>query len=119
MKLSPYNPTSNLTASFKLGILTPASDFYLKFISKFITRRDASDRWDSNFIPRFTKIFEYWKNFSVIMFVIKNSAFPRNLSPWARSRAEKSHQTFRSLRLGEVPFKIIFLKNVWCHRNQR
>ena len=77
--------------------------------------------WDSNFIPRFTKIFEYWKNFSVIVFGIKNSAFPRNLSPWARSRkiAEKSHQTFRSLRLGEVPFKISFLKNAWCHRNQR
>ena len=53
------------------------------------------------------------------MFGIKNSAFSRNLSPWARSRAEKSHQTFRSLRLGEVPFRIIFLENAWCHRNQR
>ena len=76
-------------------------------------------RWDSNFIPRFTKIFEYWKNFSVIVFGFKNSAFPRNLSPWARSRAEKSHQTFRSLRLGEVPFKISFLEDAWYHRNQR
>ena len=75
--------------------------------------------WDSNFIPRFTKIFKYWKNFSVIVFGIKNSAFSRNLSPYARSRAEKSHQTFRSLRLGEVPFKISFLENAWCHRNQR
>ena len=52
------------------------------------------------------------------MFDIKNSAFPRNLSPWARSRAEKSHQTFLSLRLGEVPFKISFLENAWCHRNR-
>ena len=75
--------------------------------------------WDSNFIPRFTKMFEYWNIFSPIVSGIKNSAFPRNLSPWALSRAEKSYQTLRSLRLGEVPFKIIFLENAWYHRNQR
>ena len=75
--------------------------------------------WVSKIIPRFTKMFEYWKICSVIVFGIENSAFSRNLSPWARSRAEKSHQTFRSLRLGEVPFKISFLENAWYHRNQR
>ena len=64
-------------------------------------------------------MFEYWNIFSAIVFGIKNSAFPRNLSPYARSRAEKLHPTLRSLKLGEVPFKIIFLENVWCHRNQR
>ena len=76
-------------------------------------------RWNSNFIPRFTKMFEYWNIFSAIVFGIKNSAFPRNLSPWAHSRAEKTHPTIQILRLGEVPFKISFLKNAWCHRNQR
>ena len=76
-------------------------------------------RWDSNFIPRFTKMFEYWNIFSAIVFGIKNSAFPRNLSPWAYSRAEKTHPTIQILRVGEVPFKISFLKNAWYHRNQR
>ena len=75
--------------------------------------------WVSKIIPRFTKIFEYWKTFYVIVFAIKNNASSQNLSPLARSRAEKLHQTFPSLRLGGVPFKIIFLENVWCHRNQR
>ena len=45
----------------------------------------------SNLIPKFTKIFECSKNMRVIVFVIQNSAFRRNLSPWARSRAEKLH----------------------------
>jgi len=76
-------------------------------------------RWVSNFIPRFTKMFKYWRIFSVIVFGIINSAFPRSLSPCAHSRAEKTHQTIQNLRLGEVPFKISFLKNAWCHRNQR
>ena len=45
--------------------------------------------WDSNLIPKFTKIFEYSKNFRFIVFVIRNNAFRRNFSSWARSRAEK------------------------------
>ena len=64
-------------------------------------------------------MFEYCEIFSVITFGIKNSAFIRNLSPWVHSRAEKSHQTSRSLRLGQVPFKITFFIKVWYHRNQR
>ena len=57
--------------------------------------------WVSELIPRFTKIFEYSKNFEVIVFSIKNSAFTRNLSPLARTRAEKSHQTFSKWPLRE------------------
>jgi len=53
------------------------------------------------------------------MFGTKKSAFPRNLSPWTRSRAAKSHKTFPSLRLGHVLFKIIFFENGWNYRNQR
>ena len=53
------------------------------------------------------------------MFGIKNSAFIRNLTPWARSRAEKSHQTFSKYGVGQVPFKIKIFKNQWNHRNQR
>jgi len=59
------------------------------------------------------------KNFEVIGFGIKNSAFIRNLSLWARSRAEKSHQAFSKYRVGQVPFKIKNFKNQWNHRNQR
>ena len=77
------------------------------------------DWWVSELIPRFTKIFEYSKNFEVIVFGVKNSAFIQNLSPWALSRAEKSHQAFSKYRLGEVPFKIKIFKNQWNHRNQR
>ena len=105
---------SNMYRTVDMKIRVISTLFNLKFFVQ-----STLVWWDSNFIPRFTKIFEYWKNFSVIVFGIKISAFPRNLSPWARSRAEKSHQTFRSLRLGEVPLKISFLKNAWCHRNQR
>ena len=64
-------------------------------------------------------MFEYWNFFSVIVIGLKNSASTRNLSPWANSRAEKSHQTFPSLRLGQVPFKIIFLENDLYHRDHR
>jgi len=64
-------------------------------------------------------MFEYWNIFSVIVFGIKNNAFQQNLSPWAHSRAEKRIEKFKILRLGEVPFKISFLKNAWYHRNQR
>ena len=58
--------------------------------------------WVSELIPRFTKIFEYLKNLGVIVFGIKKSTIIRNLSPWARSRAEKSHQVFSKFRLGQV-----------------
>ena len=64
-------------------------------------------------------MFEYWKKNSVIRFDIKNGAFKRNLSPWVRSRAEKSYQTSRSLRLGQVRFKITLFIKVWYHRDQR
>ena len=50
---------------------------------------------------------------------VRNNAFMRNLSPWAFSRAEKSHRTFRNLRLGQVPLKIIFFENCWYHRDER
>ena len=53
------------------------------------------------------------------MLGIRNNAFMRNLSPWAFSRAEKSHRTFRTLRLGQVPLKIIFFENCWYHRDER
>ena len=75
--------------------------------------------WNSNIIPRFTKIFEYSKNFQVIVIGIRNDAFTRNLSPWDFSRAEKLHRTFRNLRLGQVPFKIIFFEYCWYHRDER
>ena len=75
--------------------------------------------WASKIIPRFTKMFEILKFFSVIVFGLKNSACIRNLSPWGHSRAEKSHQTFPSLRLGQVPFKIIFSENDWYNRDHR
>ena len=64
-------------------------------------------------------MFEYWKFAQVIVFDLKNSASIRDLSTWGCSGAEKSHQTFRSLRVGELPFKIIILENGWYHRNQR
>ena len=66
--------------------------------------------WVSELIPRLTKIFEYSKNFEAIVFSITNCAFIRNLSPWARSRAEKSHQTFSKYGVGKVPFKIKIFK---------
>ena len=75
--------------------------------------------WVSELIPRFTKIFEYSKNFEVIVFGIKNNALIKNLSPWARSRAAKSDQTFWKYGLGKVPFKIKIFKKQWNHRNQR
>ena len=46
------------------------------------------------------------------MLGIRNNALTQNLSPWAFSRAEKSHRTFRNLRLGQVPLKIIFSNTV-------
>ena len=44
--------------------------------------------WDSELIPRFTKIFENLENFTVIVLGIKNSAFTQNLSPNAHPGAE-------------------------------
>ena len=75
--------------------------------------------WDSKIIPRFTKTFEYWTNFKVIVIGIRNNAFTRNLSPWAFSRAEKSHRTFRNLRMGQVPLKITFFEYCWYHPDER
>ena len=106
---------SDTFVTTEFEILNPLS----KIRNRKSAARGVCTGWDSNFIPRFTKMSEYWKNFSVIMFGIKNSAFPRNLSPWAHSRAEKTHRTIQILRVGEVPFKISFLKNAWCNRNQR
>ena len=74
--------------------------------------------WDSNLIPKFTKIFEYSKDFRFIVFVIQNNAYWRNLSPWARSRAEKSHWTTPNFRLGQTPFKIIIFQKIFFHRDQ-
>ena len=79
----------------------------------------VAERWDSKIIPRFTKTFEYSKNFDVIVLGIRNNAFARNLSPWAFSRAEKSHQTFRNLRLGQVPLKNFFVEDCWYHHDER
>ena len=76
-------------------------------------------RWDSNIIPRFTKTFEYSKYFEVIVFSIRSNDFTWNLGPWAFSRAEKSHRTFRNLRMGKVPLKIIYFEFCLYHRNER
>ena len=73
-------------------------------------------RWNSNFIPKFTKIFEYSKNFRVIVFVIQNNAFRRSLSPWALSRAEKSYWTSSNLRIWQTPFKITIFQIFFHHR---
>ena len=45
-------------------------------------------------------------------FAVGILALTQNLSPWAFSRAEKSHRTFRNLRMGQVPLKNIFSKTV-------
>ena len=63
------------------------SYFAKRFCSDFSTndygswRKLNGNRWASKIIPRFTKMFEYWKIFSIIVIGIKNSAFPWNLSP--------------------------------------
>ena len=83
------------------------------------TRAYHEQRWDSDIIPRFTKIFEFLQNFKVIVLSVKNNAFLQNLSPWTRFGVEKSHEKFQNLRMGQVPFKIIFLKNCLYHRVER
>ena len=88
------------------------------FKSLNLTRWRFGSWWDSNLIPKFTKIFEYSKNFRFIVFVIKNDVFRRNLSPWARSRAEKWHWASQNFRLGQTPFKMIIFQNFLYHRDQ-
>ena len=75
--------------------------------------------WDSDLIPRFTKIFENWENFTVIVLGIKNSAFTQNLSPNAHPGVEYSHSASWNYGLGEVVFRIKIFQNFWYHRNQR
>ena len=57
-------------------------------LQSFWIDSDEPDWWDSELIPRFTKIFENWENFTVIVLGIKNSAFTQNLSPNAHPGAE-------------------------------
>ena len=73
--------------------------------------------WVSELIPRFTKIFEYSKNFEVIVFGIKNCAFKRNLSPWASSKAANRIRHFQNKKCKILWsfFSIynFFISNLW------
>ena len=65
--------------------------------------------WVSELIPRFTKIFEYLKNFGVIVFGIKKVHSYEIRVHWLAPEPKKSNQTFSKYRVG---------KNHWNHRNQ-